>query len=65
MRLRINLLAAGALLVLCANILAQNVTEDAQSCKDSKLLSRLPGCFIQSCENKEFDQQAVRTGPHK
>ena len=65
MRLRIKLYAAGALLVLCTNILAQSPTEDAQNCKDSKLLSRLPGCFIQSCENKEFDQLAIRTGPYK
>ncbi len=65
MRLRIKLDAAEALLVVCTNILAQNSTEDAQNCKDSKLLSRLPGCFIKVCDNKEFDQQAVRTGPRK
>ena len=45
-------------------VLAQT-TEDAQGCKDSKLLTRFPGCFIESCQNKDFDQANIRTGPHK
>lgn len=49
----------------CAMLYAQNSTEDAPGCKDSKLLGRLPGCFIQTCESKEFDQAIIRTGPHK
>src|SRR6187399_2562546 len=44
---------------------AQGITEDASDCKDSKRLSRLPGCFIESCESKDFNELAIRTGPHK
>ena len=65
MLFRIQLLAAATMLALCANLAGQNSTEDAPNCKDSKLLSRLPGCFIQVCDNKDFDQLAIRTGPHK
>jgi len=46
-------------------LVAQEATEDAAGCKDSKLLSRLAGCFITACEAKEFDQMSIRTGPHK
>ena len=53
------------LTVSCAMLTAQNSTEDAPGCKDSKLLSRLSGCFIQTCESKEFDQAIIRTGLHK
>jgi OmpA-OmpF porin, OOP family len=45
--------------------LSAQLTEDLEGCKDSKLLSRLPGCFIEACENKEFDQAVIRTGPPK
>ena len=40
-------------------------TEDLAECKDSKLLTRLPGCFISACESRDFDQATIRTGPHK
>src|SRR5437870_9417603 len=30
--------------------------EDAEGCKDSPLITRMPGSKINSCENKEFDQ---------
>jgi OmpA-OmpF porin, OOP family len=29
---------------------------DAEGCKDSPMITRLPGSVIHSCENKEFDQ---------
>jgi outer membrane protein OmpA-like peptidoglycan-associated protein len=61
---RITLTLAAALFAFSASLPAQ-VTEDAEGCKDPKLLTRLPGCFIQACESKDFDQAAVRTGPHK
>src|SRR5947209_1297205 len=54
-----------ATVLFSATLSAQNATEDAQGCKDSKLLTRLPGCFIQTCESKEFDQASIRTGPPK
>ena len=45
--------------------LAAQLTEDSQGCKDPKLLTRLPGCFIETCETKDFDQLAIRTGAYK
>ena len=53
------------MLALCTNLAGQNSTEDAPNCKDLKLLFRLPGCFIQVFDNEDFDQVAIRTGPHK
>jgi OOP family OmpA-OmpF porin len=61
---RSTLSLAATLIAFSATLLAQS-TEDAPGCKDSKLLTRLPGCFIQACDNKDFDQAAIRTGPHK
>ncbi len=55
----------GATLLVFSSALAAQSTEDVQGCKDSKLLTRLPGCFIASCESKDFDQAAIRNGPHK
>jgi OmpA-OmpF porin, OOP family len=54
-------LSIGAVLVVSA----QGITEDAADCKDSKRLSRLPGCFIESCESKDFNELVIRTGPRK
>ena len=33
--------------------------EDAEGCKDSPLITRMPGSTIHSCENKEFEQVKV------
>ena len=62
---RRTLVLTGILIAGIATLSAQNSTEDSPGCKDSKLLTRMPGCFIQSCENKDFDQLVIRTGPHK
>jgi len=36
--------------------LAQDPAEpDAEGCKDTPVLTRLPGCRIIRCESKEFD----------
>src|SRR5436305_1793373 len=32
---------------------------DAEGCKDSTLLSRIPGCTILRCDSKEFDSADV------
>ena len=61
---RTPLLFVSLAIAFAPTVLAQT-TEDAQGCKDSKLLTRLPGCFIESCQNKDFDQANIRTGPHK
>jgi Outer membrane protein and related peptidoglycan-associated (lipo)proteins len=50
------------LLILPFGLAGQGITEDYEGCKDSKLLTRMRGCFIQSCDAKEFDQAAIRTG---
>jgi len=36
------------------NLIAQET--DADGCKDSVIITRMPGSVIHSCENKEFDQ---------
>lgn len=41
---------------------AQTAEEDAEGCKDAKLLPRMQGCFILSCETKEFDSAEVVSG---
>lgn len=35
---------------------------DEEGCKDSKLLTRLPGCQLYECSSKEFDEVEVVTG---
>jgi hypothetical protein len=53
------LLYVAAVLVAGSATLSAQATEDVEGCKDSKLLSRLPGCFIMICEAKEFDQAVI------
>ncbi|MBZ5702608.1 MAG: OmpA family protein [Acidobacteriia bacterium] len=36
-------------------LLSQEETQDAEGCHDSPVLTRMPGCTIFQCENKEFD----------
>ncbi len=38
---------------------AQEAAADAKGCKDSTLLSRVPGCWIEECANKEFDSMDI------
>jgi outer membrane protein OmpA-like peptidoglycan-associated protein len=44
---------------------ARAQTNDADGCKDSPLITRLPGSEIHSCENKEFDQVDVAVGKNQ
>jgi len=62
MGIRLNFAVAS---IVFSTTLAAQLTEDSQGCKDPKLLTRLPGCFIESCETKDFDQLAIRNGAHK
>ena len=39
--------------------------QDAENCKDSPLITRMPGATIHNCEHKEFEQLDVRTGTDK
>ena len=41
-------------------VLAQQ--EDAEGCKDSPILSRMPNCWIDYCDKKEFDRAELVTG---
>lgn len=46
--------------------LAQDPAEpDAEGCKDTPVLTRLPGCRILRCESKEFDAMDLQVGPIK
>jgi len=44
-----------ALLLPAANALAQTPGVDENDCKESALISRLPGCGVYECEKKDFD----------
>jgi OOP family OmpA-OmpF porin len=44
-----------ALLGLAAPTTAQDAPADAAGCKDSSVLSRIPGCWIEACVAKDFD----------
>jgi OOP family OmpA-OmpF porin len=46
---------AFALLGLVAPVIAQDAHEDVAGCKDSSVLSRIPGCWIEACVAKDFD----------
>jgi outer membrane protein OmpA-like peptidoglycan-associated protein len=44
---------------------AQASPDDAEGCKDSPLIRRMPGSTIGSCDHKEFDQLKVPLGQNK
>jgi OmpA-OmpF porin, OOP family len=61
MRLWIGLLLISILLPF--SVLAQDdAPTDAEGCKDSALVSRMPGGTIHSCDNKEFEQATMPVG---
>ena len=51
---KFKFLLLSAILLFSFNLLAQET--DAEGCKDSPIISRMPGGAIHSCENKEFEQ---------
>jgi outer membrane protein OmpA-like peptidoglycan-associated protein len=55
-----------SLLVLClaftALPLSSLAQEDAEGCKDSPLITRMPGSSIQRCDKKEYDQFDLTVG---
>jgi len=53
----------GAMLLVAAALPAQE--QDAEGCKDSPIITRMPGSTIHSCENKEFDQTQMPLGTDK
>lgn len=60
MKLTLHLLLCGALSLAVQTAHAQD--QDAEGCKDSTLITRMPGSTIHSCENKEFDQAKMPLG---
>lgn len=50
----------GAVAVSTTRLHAQD--QDAEGCKDSPLITRMPGGTIHSCENKEFEQAKLPLG---
>jgi outer membrane protein OmpA-like peptidoglycan-associated protein len=60
MKLGPRLLLVSAVLLLTLNIFGQET--DADGCKDSPLITRMPGSIIHSCENKEFEQAEMPVG---
>jgi len=50
-------LLCGALALTAANLRAQD--QDAEGCKDSPIITRMPGSTIHSCENKEYEQATL------
>ena len=44
-----------SLMGVCLSALAQSTPQDAKGCLDSKVLTRMPGCFIYSCRSSDFD----------
>ncbi len=60
--------AALLLALLAAPVLgfAQDLPDpDEEGCKDSPLLTRMAGCRIMRCTNKEFDAMELHVGPVK
>jgi len=55
----IRMLLIGSMLILSLNLLAD---DDAEGCKDSLLITRMPGSTIHSCDNKEYEQAEMPTG---
>src|SRR5947209_16196162 len=46
-----------SLIAVPAKLIAQeDAPQDAEGCKDSPIITRMPGSTIHSCENKEFEQ---------
>lgn len=50
-------LALALSLVVVCPLFAQ---EDAENCSDSTVLTRMPKCYIHSCEKKDFDEAEIR-----
>jgi outer membrane protein OmpA-like peptidoglycan-associated protein len=62
--MKLNALLLAALLLLTSP-LAMRAQDDAEGCKDSALLTRLPGCVIAYCSKSEFDAAELQTSLNK
>lgn len=50
-------------LLLAISCFAQANPDDAENCKDSPIIARMPGSKINSCENKDFEQYTFPLKP--
>ena len=57
------LLLCGTLALTAPNLRTQD--QDAEGCKDSPIITRMPGSTIHSCENKENEQVKMPVGKNK
>jgi OOP family OmpA-OmpF porin len=57
MKLMLCLSVCGALALSVGSLRAQD--QDAEGCKDSPIITRMPGSTIHSCENKEYEQKKM------
>ena len=55
-------LAMMAVLIAALPSAAQDAPQDAEGCKDSPLIQRMPGSHINSCDHKEFDSIKMPVG---
>ena len=62
----LGLVLVGSLIAVPARLIAQeDAPQDAEGCKDSPIITRMPGSTIHSCENKEFEQVKMPVGKNK
>jgi OmpA-OmpF porin, OOP family len=58
-RCSVLVLALFVILIPAWVIAQDDAPQDAENCKDSAIITRMPGSTIHSCENKEFEQVKV------
>src|SRR5436305_13467600 len=67
LRLAMQRVSCGILVLILfwipVTLVAQDdAPQDAENCKDSPIITRMPGSTIHSCENKEFEQVKMPAG---
>jgi OOP family OmpA-OmpF porin len=62
----LGLVLVCSLIAVPARLIAQeDAPQDAEGCKDSPIITRMPGSTIHSCENKEYEQVKMPVGKNK
>src|SRR5213082_1449632 len=55
-----------SMIAVPARLIAQeDAPQDAEGCKDSPIITRMPGSTIHSCENKEYEQVKMPVAKNK
>lgn len=63
--LRLLALLIISALISVPTIAQEDAPQDAEGCKDSAIITRMPGSTIHSCENKEFEQVKMPVSKNK